>query len=302
MNKTSLKALAFIGAAACSMMLGGCSLGDDELTTYFSISLNNLIIPADPDAAPIVQKGCSYKVNYDLAKGLATVSTADLKISGDAASFTTDEMKMTQRMAQGNYYIREFSGAGHMDDGSYDIVNFKGVETQLFYATPTLIPGISNVTMDAGVVFTYGIGDKYRVKTFMSDMNFKGETVTTFSMKGQTINYVNNDPVYRIKFSDDLKKATLVIYNVRFAEQMPKPLAAVIVKDLDVTFTRQGYVISGSERVPEVLEGGATTEYPNYTFNSFKFTADSDDLTKAVCEYTVAGRFKGVFKGNYLAY
>lgn len=302
MNKTSFKALALTGAAAFSMMLGGCSLGDDELSTYFSMPLNNLIIPSDPDAAPIVQKGCTYKVSYDLTKGLATVSTSDLKLTGDAVSFTTDEMKMTQRMAQNNYYIREFSGSGRMDNGSYDIVNFKGIETQLYYTTPTVIPGISNLTINAGLVLTYGIGDEYRVKTFWSDMNFKGETVTTFSMKGQTVNYVNTDPIYRIKFSDDMKKATMVIYNVRFAEQMPKPLSAVIVKDLDVTYTRQGYVISGSERVPEVLEGGATTEYPNYTFNSIKFTADSDDLTKAVCEYTVAGRFKGVFKGNYLAY
>lgn len=301
MKNIKLCALATVALAA-SAMLTGCKLDGNDMTQYFSVSLCNLIIPTDPSQPVTATSGSSYKVNYNFTQGKVTVSAEDVVIGDKTLNLTSDEMSFTERMNSAGY-VRDFKGDGKLSDGTL-VSDLEGFESTLFYYLPTAVPGVVGVTpIDNRVVFSYNVGFEYQVKTFPQDIYFGGETVTHYSIPGQDgKSFSNKESVYRVYFNKDLKTATVVIYNVRFAEEMPRPLKAVALVDLKVTFGRNGYTVSGENIIPKMMEGDGVTDYPERTFTSFTLTSAGAKLTDCVCDYTVLNVFKGHFEGSYVAY
>lgn len=285
-------------AVALTALMSSCNM-DNNSTQYFNVSLCNLVIPADADAEVTAQSKVNYKVLYHLGNGTATVTSDAMNIGGKSISLTSDPMKFSERISTSGY-ARNFSGNGSMSDGTA-VTGLTGFESTLFYYYPTVVPGIVGVTPITNCVgLKYNVGSEYEVKTFGQDMYFAGETVTHFSMPdapGQSFSY--KESIYRIVFSDDLSKATVVIYNAKFAPQAPT-LTAVCLTGLEVKLNRNGYDITGENVIPKVLETDGVTEYQHYIFNKFSFQSAGDMLTKCVCSYTVAGSFQGAFEGAYV--
>ena len=53
------------------------------------------------------------------------------------------------------------------------------------------------------------------------------------------------------------KKATVILYDVKLAEEMPQTISNIVLSNLDLGFSSSGIYVSGSNVVPSVYEGGA---------------------------------------------
>lgn len=59
------------------------------------------------------------------------------------------------------------------------------------------------------------------------------------------------------------KKATVILYDVKLAEEMPQTISNIVLSNLDLGFSSSGIYVSGSNVVPSVYEGGVATRIQN---------------------------------------
>ncbi|MDE5773209.1 MAG: hypothetical protein K2H86_01960 [Muribaculaceae bacterium] len=298
--KSKIFMLTAVGGA---MLLGGCNLDNDGTSVFVDVALCNIVIPTDADQPVTAQSNVKYKVVYNLGKATATVSSEPMAIGGQNISLQSDPMSFTEKIASSGY-ARNFSGAGTMSDG-VGVTSLKGAESTLFYYYPTAVPGVIGVNpINNRLCLSYEIGSDYKVKTIPQDLYFAGETVTHYSFQGQDgLSYTCKDAFYRVCFSDDMKSATVVLYNIQFASQMGTPIKAICLKDLKVNYSPAGYTVTGVDVVPLVSQqDGVVIEYKNFTFDSFTLQSTGEMLTKCICNYTVHGIYHGAFEGSYMVY
>lgn len=293
----SLCAAVVLGAGAS---LASCSPEGENIQTVNS-PLNNLVVPSDPTGEVTVEQDVSYNIKYDYGTGNATVSSDEMKIGDITGSLTTDEMSFRQTVYTAGI-VREFSGAGKLSNVSDPVTDFSGIESSLFFYYPVPVPGLLDVYhFNTAMLFKYTVGD-YTVKTFPRDMYYGGETVSRVGAGPNAgSSFSNKEAIYRIYFADGLKKAIVVIYNAKFAEKMPTQ-KYIVLEDLDVTYTRSGFVIEGSDVIPKHADGSGLTANPRFIFNSFRFSSSGEYMAKGVCAYTVNGSMYGNFDGNYVQY
>lgn len=278
-----------VGAVACS--------SDPENTTTMSIRVSNYIVPDNLAEEVSVQHDCSYNFRLDNIKGGITISTTDLNLNGSTVGFTSNEMPFVRYGYQGGWSLDFAKGNAHLSNGM-ELTGLYGYVTSMVnYMSPVGDP-FTNLTPNPMVVAQYHVGD-FTVRTFSPNSYFTGKTTTDFQKPGDSgvTEFSTTEAVYRVNFAKDMKTANVVIYNVRFAESAPA-LKAVILKNLPVELTREGYLISGKDIVPEMQEGTQATPNPERTFTSFNIKS-SADLTKIDCEYVVAEKYHGKFSGIY---
>lgn len=290
------KLLSFMAIGCLCLGAVSCS-NDPESITTMSIRVSNYIVPDNLAEEVSVQHDCTYNFRYDNIKGAVTVSTTDLSLNGSDVGFTSNEMPFVRYSYQGGWSLDFAKGSARLSNGM-ELTGLYGYVTSMVnYMSPVGDP-FTNLTPNPMVVAQYHVGD-FTVHTFSPNSYFTGKTTTDFQRAGQEgINeFSTTDAVYRVNFAKDMKTANVVIYNIKFAEAAPA-LKAVILKDLPVNLTRDGYIISGKDIVPEMQEGTQATPYPERTFTSFNIKS-SADLTKIDCEYVVAETFHGKFSGIY---
>ena len=151
-------------------------------------------------------------------------------------------------------------------------------------------------------VAKYDMGSSYRVNTFPIDSFFKGTTVTTYPSKPS--GFINDGITYRFIIRRDkdtnVYSADMVMYNARFAEEMPVTLTAVVVKDLDIDFTPTGVKITGANIIPLWFTNGEYLPLERYIFKALEFTTTNDYYTSGRLTYQVGDDYQGVFEGSYL--
>lgn len=274
-----------------------CSLDDAVSENTIPANISQLIIPDDPAKDVTVQKLCSYSLKMDEIAGTVVITSSDFSIGSTSGSLTTSPVKFNYA-TNGIYYSYYFQNA-HGKFGTNEVSDVTGFLTTLSTFGP----------QQPVLVLGYHV-DGYTVRTFALNTIFSGTTKTTYNMGAGEKTYESEEPQFAISFSEDMTKATVTLLNIRFAEEMPKTLEAVILRDLPVTLDRNGYTISGSVDAPEVKEGSSTTPNPNYPFKSIIVKNANPEMTEITCDYVVAfpvggGRtmdFLGEFKGNYADY
>ena len=293
-----------IFAAACAAMfvtLSSCSLDDGVSSEAYDVKVSNLYIPSDPDGEVTFQHNCVYKLNFDYISKKVALSTTDLKLSsGSSQSFSTDAIPFTAYFG-GSSKTWDFAGGSATTTAGTPVDNIKGYLTSMvnYYAPEAEV--VTAYLAAPMLVMQYKLGD-VTVKTFSPNAYFLGETKTTYPGRdGQMHTFESKDAVYRVVFAEDMKKATVVIYNVKFAAEMPDALDFVLLENLDVTLSHDGYTITGTDVTPKMREGSGLTEVPERIFNSFKLFTTSADLTVVDCEYLVSGVFTGKFTGFSVA-
>lgn len=293
----SLCAAILLGAGAS---LASCSPEGENVQTV-SRPLNNLVIPADPDGEVKVDEDVSYTIKYDYGTGNAMVTSDEMTVGDITGSLSTDEMPFQQAVYTAGT-VRKFSGAGKLGNANDPVTDFSGIESGLFFFYPTPVPGLLDVyQINTAMLFKYTIGD-YIVKTFPRDIYYGGETVTRIAAGPNAgSSFSSKEAIYRIYFAKGLKKAIVVIYNAKFAEKMPVQ-KFIVLEDLDVTYTRSGFVIEGENVTPKHADGDALTEHPGFIINSFRFSSSGEYLAKGICSYTVNGGMYGNFEGSYVQY
>ena len=284
-------------AALTGVTLTSC-LGEPESETSFSIKVSNMIIPDDLGEEVKVTHNCIYNLRIDGVKNKIIVSTSSLSLNGNSnLSFTSNAMDGLVIAGFGSESGSFARGTAKLSNGQ-EVSSINGYYTSIvnyYEVTGDPFPVTSVRPM---LVMNYRVGNS-TVRTFCADSFFRGETTTSYSLgpNAPEKNFTTSDAVYRVKFAEDMKTASVVIYNVQFAEEMQKKLTAVVLKDLPVTLGHRGYIISGTDLVPEMLDDSGLTPMPRYTFDRISIESTDAQLTSIRCDYTVAGSFKGVFEG-----
>lgn len=286
-----------------------CDLNDGEMTDSFTVRTANLVTSETPGTAPVV-KISDYSYNLDINSGKVTIATEIPVSSSSTVSFTLNQVSYKSGLVQvGSSYYEVFtmqSANPGITTAGQQISNFKGELTSLVYYPPTVsgLPGFS-VPGGAGrglaSLTQYTLGENLRVRTFLPDAVFCGATRTEYpGQNGTTLNYETEGIKYRVRMDLTENKATVIIYDAKFTDVEKEPVKSnIVLEDLALQFTTAGYSISGSNIIPKIYEGGTATPNPAYVFDSFSLSCVGD-LTKATCEYEVAGIYKGSFSGSYL--
>lgn len=310
--KTFLK-LAVAGAVLSGLV--SCNQEYEDTRTFsFAISAYNLITSSDDDD-PVAFVGAgtySFCTKYP-DNTITVVSSAMSLPDGGVATFTTKPMQMGVKSVSIDDKDDKkaeqitFSSTDPTQSGSR-ITDFDAILTQGAFSPGSVeVPGYTRAFPGKLVshfpILDYTLNESWRVRTFWSDMTFVGSTTTAYP--GMDEPYTNGKIRYRVvmKTGDAnglTGKADVIFYNAKFAASDKAPEITVVLKDLDLRFSKQGYTITGTDVLPLMMDGGALVPAPSYVFNSFTFIAGGN-LTQCTASYKVAGVFDGRFQGMSIA-
>lgn len=289
--------------AIASLSLSSCNLDTDEDNNYMTgtYSCCNLVIPEDGNAFATI---ASYSMTYYYTAGTASLATTNLSLGYGTLGFTTNNMNINTK-----YYavdgkqvdVTSFSGGSANNNGTL-VQNVNGYVSSIvnMLGTNDPINPLYKFTARIPIVVSYNVNYDYTVKTFQPDAIYTG--VTNIQTVGSSAAPFTNDGIrYRVYLSADLNKADIIFYNAKFASAMPVTINFVL-QGLDVTYNKNGYVISGENITPSLYEANGLTPAPNYVFTKFEFLNTSDDLTVGNAFYTVKigeAQYNGDFQGAY---
>lgn len=301
------------GIAAFSMLtMNSCKDNDGTSTMSYPVSTYNLVTPYTGDTDPIVN-AATYKFNFDLMAQTVAVSTELALSTSGVTSFVTNNIGYTGGLYQLNEAVAEdvLTPSGEIinikantagtTNTSLDVTDFQCLLTVFPYIPPT-VDGIEAVSCPYGyeyAVMSYNLGDRYQVRSFWPDVTFKGSTTTHYPYGTENKTFTNKDVLYRVKMDLEKKTATVIMYNALLAEEMPKAISNIVLKNLPVVFSNQGYSINAENVVPEVYEAGTATPNTRFVFNNFSLVVEGD-LTEAAISYKVANVYEGNFTGSYI--
>lgn len=305
----------FIFVASLSLLLLPSCLKDDpsnEVTVSYPTT--NLVIPDNPAESPVV-KSATYTLRCDLNNAKMVVSSSDLDLGNGALSFTTGSIPYRSwSSSMGD--VNMLAGLGS-STGSVAVSDLQGSISAAVYH-PSLsfgydnvpdVPSVSflpNQLYTPKIVFQYKVPG-YTVKTFSRDETFYGSSKVYYGA-GLTYEPEKNEHVmlYRLVFSSSFKTADLVIYNAKFTPDQEKPIPALVLKNLDVTFSSRGYNVAwgaNSRSSYKDESGNYVTAVDDWTFSSFQLQSTSADLVSVSIDYTVklpgVGSARGEFSGIY---
>lgn len=296
---------------AC-VAITSCGGGETKDTRTYSSPAYNLITSLDGSEEPVVLPSV-YNISVDAIASTLTLSCPSLTIPTGTINFTTSPMSAKMGMVTTNnrYSLIYLFKAQEAGSGSTDINSVTGYYTQAVYfpnnefgSDRTSLPGYSWYFPTNTYFYLYAqykIGNSWYVRTFWPDATYHGQTLTTYP--GASEPYKTEDITYRIimqaKDGALTGKADLIIYDPVFAPTMPIKLGTMRVKGLDITFTNNGYTLTGKDILPELIEGGEWQVYENERF-IFKEINGSvgTDLTGLSLSYNVGGVFGGNFTGS----
>lgn len=309
MNKILTAASA---AGAAMLVFASCnndSKGNSYVTTT-TIPAYNLFIPINGTDEPFVGSA-SYAFTVTYPEATIGVTTNNMAYpGGTTANFSTVPMTIAAKNALVNDRQREiiYFGTENASQSGMDVSNFKGMLTQAVFPPYTSneskveIPGYTWMIPGQTTHYAfmqYRIGGYWYVRTFWPDLTYRGQTVTSYPQDPGTP-FASTTIAYRVvmKMKDNsiTDKADVIFYNAKFAPQAPE--ITVVLKDLDLTFTADGYTVSGTNLVPSVLEAGALQENPRYKFDNFRAVVNGQQLTGISISYRVAGVYTGSFTGS----
>lgn len=270
-----IAALPFIGMAVSS-----CKVEEGENVQSRSVFMTQLVIPDDPSGEVTFQHKCNYVIRMDFMSNKLTVNCSSLNVDGVTGELRSDEMNFLTAAGNGIETIYFLTPGSGMLGSSKPVTELKGY--LMNYVAPWNTSQVIN-----SLVMSYDVPGA-TVKTINLTPRYYGTTITYFPTPAGNQTATTDDASYGVVFSEDMKKATVTMYNIKFAPNMPRPLEAVILKDLDVTLGQNGFTITGGNgKIPEVLDGGATTPYPNFPFSTITLSSKGDFLTEVDCHYEV---------------
>lgn len=284
---------------AGAMLLTACSKESDATQT-FTYEVYNLATSIHPDETPAVSEG-KYGMVYNISEGKVTVSTNYFLLPGNLnGSFLLNNIPFTSyTSATGQQIVLNADNPSMGGGSNVAITDFRCTVTNDYVVYPGAVPGVVGTTVFYSFpMMKYTVDGDYTVRTFLRDNTFLGSTTTSYPAENGFATFENENIYYRVVMDVKARKADVVLYKAKFAEAAPE--LTMILKNLDLEFTNSGYVVSGKNIIPNVVEGAATTPNPKYPFNTFTLQTSNDNMTSVRCEYKVAGVFTGIFSGSTL--
>ena len=295
-------------AAAIGMLaLTSCDTTGDQatMTRNFNVSTYNLVTPLTSEGSIQVTPS-TYAISFEYYAAKAKFQVTDLEYQpGVKTSFLSDEISgyaYNYNATDGKQYNAvQFSANNIAMQSGPALTSLNCTITDAYVTNSTTLPDMTKpiyAPLYAG--FNYILDGKYRVRTFWPNTCFIGETVSHGTdMSGNEFSGVTSTgTTYRVVMKLDDKaayKADVYLVDFQLVTGMPK--INIVVQDLDLKFTADGYEISGANVIPGTIEDSAITPTPRYVFNSFALEC-SGDLSRATGSYTVAGKYGATFSVN----
>lgn len=280
---------------ASALLLTSCGVDKDQPnnTQKATATLPTVIIPTDASKPAEILTDANYTmVNY-FSTGTWTVQVNNLKPSfSNALSFTSPQMSPTfsTKIGLQMSFLTPFLAQNNAVINTLSMIVSDTYNYYVDSAAPTL-----------GVFYfiNFKVGDEYKVKTFEPNTFYAGNTVSSYTTEdGVKKSYTATKPMFNIQFSANLTKADLIIYNARFAEEMPE-ISRMVISGLKVEPDRMyGYRITGTGINPVVGDGAHATEYPTFQFTDIDFHPINDNLTEAQLTFKVGDRYSATFRGS----
>lgn len=308
-----MKKIILACAVFCTTLLSSCVFGHDEpvSTTSISVPTVSLITTNGEKPISVLQYG-SYNYLFDnIARTMAISTTLQpslndkIEVSGNPISFNANLANVNDALHE-IFSGREeqwgqTSGGEKLTDlkfeltsvyNSVDYIDGLPAQSVPMYHTP-------NGAYIKYTVMNYNVGNNMSVKTLWGDMVFNGTNETRYpDAQGNTVIYANDKMQYRLTMNLKEMKGTVIIYGAKFAEMMPE-IKAIVIEGLEIKLSGEGYVVSGINIVPKVLEGNKLVENAKYTISDFTMTS-TGDLVGAHVNFNIGGRYNCLFFGRYL--
>lgn len=306
-----MKKIILISSFIPALLLFSCGEEKNEYTQSLNYGTTNLVTNIETGETTV--SGGIYNVFFNLTDSWAIVTSDKINANGTTLTLKSEQTPFTsylynrgdEEYLSSNFTITNISNIFATANGTYPIEggSLKVTTSNYFITNP--YPDITGSYYYApAVIGEFNIDDTWLVRTFSRDSFFKGTTTTQYSFQGTDAEYSTEETLYRLTFNLETKKAQLVLYNARFAKEMPNPLVGVILKDLDVVFSADGYTVTGTNIVPLMIEGAGTTPAEDYTFSSFSLKSANNSLTSIDIEYVINFRhmmdYTGQFTGSYV--
>lgn len=276
------------------LLLSSCGVDKDqpENTQKATATLPTVIIPTDASKEAEFATEVNYTIMNYFNTGTWTVQVSNLSPSfSSSISFTSPRMSPTFSVKTGlqmSFLTPFVSNEGAAVDALSMIVS----DTYNYYV---------DVAPSLGVFYfiDFKVGDEYKVKTFELNTYYAGNTVSSYTTEdGDKKSYTAAGPMFNIQMYSNLTKADLIIYNARFAEEMPE-ITRMVISGLKIVPDRlYGYRITGTAINPVVGTGAHATEYPAYQFTDIDFHPINDNLTEAQLTFKVGDRYSATFRGS----
>lgn len=305
-----------------TLITTSCSDKEPVNTTTETIATYNYVakVNLDDPSEPVIKKGF-YHFGFDFINSTVNISTDMVDLGNDQdTGFATEEFKFTTAHVFGfsddlehpQYTYHGFDQFPCTAANGMQVTDLRFELSPILYTPPAINyekdptstlpqPDLSYKARPIGYApkIRYVLGNEYKVYTFWPDLYYCGVTETEVLGNPESA-FKSQDVGYRVKFDIAKKKAQVVLYNVQFNPQMP-PQECLILPDLDVQFTHNGFVVEAQNVNPLYIEGGMIMENPRFPFTTFSLVAE-DNMVECYCDFTVAGRFHGYFTGKYMEF
>ncbi len=299
-----------IALCGVAMVLGMSSCDKNVGETSSTISTGCYSLVSTPSGETYVS-GAKYTYAFKQMAGTVKVGVSELNIGGGTeASFTTSEMPYgagrLELPSYGYPVVYLFAGQDVTGKDGVKITDFSGeyttaavmnndsilgkINKEYFNLEPLYMPMNNTYSV---LSFKYG---ENTVNTFWPDLIFSANTFTSYPGMTSMPEPINSI-IYRVSMNlKDSSKYTadVYIYNAKFAPEM-KQTINIVLKNLPMTFTSEGYVISATNVNPVML--GENTENTKYVFNSFDLQS-TDKMRAMQAAFRVAGVFSGQVTGR----
>ncbi len=299
-----MKKKVLIAAFVAPLLLASC-LGDPKDTTSTTIyPIYNMVVPTDGQKEITVSEG-KYSLSFNITKQTVEMSADNLKIGDRTGSFLTPTVSYRADAFTTSFVA---DGGTFGNDASMPVNDINCTVYSAYYIVPTsvVIPDVifPRNTFELPIM-SYKVGDEYNVYTFYPYPVYGGTTVTTDDSGDK---YEEKKMKYYFSMDTEKGKADLVIYDAKFSDKMPMSLKALVLKGLDLKFTRQGYEISGENIIPSRVEGNIATPMETFVFEKFLLTSTPGDITSGSAVYNVVNnmnpkdpkKYVGNFSGRYV--
>lgn len=256
-------------------------------------SSSAVLIPLSANDEPVFLT--DYTLRYSQSMSDGKVSVRSMKAitlpDGTAFSFESPATGIT-----GNQFTTIVEPMPFTDKDGLTLRMHARLTSQ-YYAYNKSTGKIDNINQVPISVMTLNIGSSYVLKTIQNEMAFSGKTTTLINGENP---YSNAGIVYQLNLDIANGKASVTIYNAKFAEAAPN-IRILRLRNLTLKADRSsGYTVTGTDIVPEVLEGSEWVPNQRFTFNEFRLVPTSDNLSIASINYCVAGVYTGTCVGTYI--
>lgn len=304
------------GGVALMLALTGCGKDDSYYTYPATYGTLNVVTAAD--GTTTIEEG-SYSVSRTVTNtgqnGVVGTNSLYLGSEVPVTFVTVDQSYQTDNFGNFSYFknVKSATQGVTLTNADFlftryyywpDLKQFVNEADQVEYAIPGEI-----------VVASYQINNNYTVTTFQPKTCFVGTTTTSYTVMGNTSDYTTEDIPYMLVLDIKNKKAKIVMLKAKFSSAPNEPVKEqVILEGLDLNYYNGIISVTGTDVVPLMVEGGASTPNENYTFSSINFRTTNAALTSCEIDYvvhikqdvpamgmTIEYDATGKFTGSYIA-